>query len=117
MAVVRQLGLSARAVQGDRKHAAVVVLDVGEPPFSKTTWTWRSIARGLRERRPRNCAVGTALGDQRQDVALAFGELVEQRSPAPSDEAVDHRPVERGAAEGDALNRVEELGGIGARGP
>jgi hypothetical protein len=101
----------------DRKHAAVVILGVGEPQLLKDDLDVALDRPRAELEPPRNCAVETAVGDQRQDVALAFGELVEQRSPAPSDEAVDHRRVERGAAEGDALNRVEELGEIGARGP
>jgi hypothetical protein len=48
-------------------------------------------------------------GDERQHLALALGEGVEQGASAPADEGRDHLRVERRAAVGDAFDRVDEL--------
>ena len=65
----------------------------------------------------RDRAVRAALGEQREHVALAVGQLVQHRAAVAADEHLHHLRVERRAAAGHALDRVDELGRRRARGP
>ena len=67
-----------------------------------------------RKSRSRDRAVGAALGDEREHLALALGQLVERASRALArDQARDDRRVDHALALVDAPQRVDEHGDVG----
>ena len=96
----------------DGEHAAVVVLGVRKVELLEDPLHVPLDGPGAHEELLADGAVGAALGDQREHLALTVGEVVEGRAAMPADEPLHDLGVERRPTRGDALDGVDELGGV-----
>ena len=96
--------------QGEHcEHTAVVVLGGGEVELLEDRLHVPLDRAPAQVELLGDCAVRAALGDQREHLALALGELVEGGAPVAADEALDDVRVEGRSAVGNTLDRADEL--------
>src|SRR5262249_58952044 len=93
----------------DGEDAAVVVLAVRKPELAEDRLHVALDGPRAEEEALADRTVRAAFGDQREDLPLAVGEIVEGRAAMAADEHLDHLRVERRPAGGHALDRVDEL--------
>src|SRR4029453_1207856 len=104
-----------RSVAEQREHgkdAAIVVLAVRQIELAEDRLDVALDGARAEKELLADRAVRAALGDEREDVALAVGQLLERRAAAATDERLHDLRVERGSARGDALDGADELGDV-----